>query len=62
MTSIIFHTRRPNTQENVSYILDIYVSAHAHFSHFEKLKCKFSHRSISLHELCTKDFRVFENQ
>jgi len=41
MTSIIFHTRGPNTQENVSYVLDFYVSADVHFPHFEELKSNF---------------------
>ena len=53
MISIIVHTRRPNTQQNVSYLLDFYVSANIHFSHFEELKSTFLHRSISLHDLCT---------
>ena len=35
MISIIFHTRRRNTQVNVSYVLDFYVS------HFEVLKSTF---------------------
>jgi len=37
MTSIIFHSRRPNTQENVSYVPDFCVLACVHFSHFEEL-------------------------
>jgi len=41
MTSIFFHIRRPTTQENVSYILDFYVSADVHFSRFEELKITF---------------------
>ena len=40
-TSWIFHTRRLNAQENVSYVLDFYVSTNIHFSHFEKLKSTF---------------------
>ena len=30
-----FHSRGPNTQENVSYILHVYVSADVHFSNFD---------------------------
>ena len=30
MIYIIFHTRRPNTQENVTYLLGFYVSADVH--------------------------------
>jgi len=41
MTSIIFHIRGPNTQENLSYILDFYVSSDGHFSRFEELKITF---------------------
>ena len=41
MTSIIFHIGPPNTQENVSYILDFYVSFNVHFSRFEELKITF---------------------
>ena len=41
MTSISFHPRRHNTQENVSYGLDFYDSADLHFSHFEELKSTF---------------------
>jgi len=58
MTSINFLTRRPNTQENLSYLLEFYVSSDVHFSHFEELKWSFSQCSISLHELCTNDFLV----
>jgi hypothetical protein len=36
--NIFFHIRGPNTQENVSYILDFYVSSDVHFSRFEELK------------------------
>jgi len=38
MTRIIFDTRRPNAQENVSYVLDIYISADVLFYHLEELK------------------------
>jgi len=41
MTSITFHARRPNIEENVSYVLGFYVSADVHNSHFEELKIKF---------------------
>jgi len=34
MTSIIFHTLRLNTQENVSYVLGFYVTADDFFSPF----------------------------
>jgi len=62
MASIIFHTRRPNTHENLVYVLDFHVSDDVHFSHFEEMKERFSHLSISIHELCTKSFRVFGGQ
>ena len=39
--SIIYHTRGPNTQDNVNYVLDFYVPADVHFSHFEDLKFTF---------------------
>jgi len=41
MTSIILHTRGPNTQENISYILDFYVPADDNFSNLEELKSNF---------------------
>ena len=41
MISIFFHTQRPNTQETVGYLLDLYVSSNIHFSHFEELKSTF---------------------
>jgi hypothetical protein len=41
MTSIILHTRRPNWQPKVCYVLGCYVSADFHFSHFEKLNSTF---------------------
>jgi len=31
MTSIIFGTRRPNTQENVSYVFDFNISVDVNF-------------------------------
>jgi len=34
MTSFIFHTRSPNTQENVSYVLGFYVSDEVYFFAF----------------------------
>jgi len=46
MISIIFNTREPSTQENVSCVLDFYVSGDVSFSHFGELKNKFF---ISLH-------------
>jgi hypothetical protein len=48
MTSIIFHVGVPNTQENVSYILEFYVSPDVHFSRFKELKNTFSNPSNSL--------------
>jgi len=62
MTSIIFHTRGTNTQKNVSYVLDFYVSSDVLLPHFGELKTNFSHRSISVYELCIKEFRVFGGQ
>jgi len=62
MISIIFHIRRPCTQENVSYILDTYVSVDVHFSHFGELKSKFF---TSLHlalRIMSKQFRMFGDQ
>jgi len=41
MTSIIVHTRRPNTQENFSNVLGVYVSAEVHFSYYKQLKSTF---------------------
>jgi len=41
ISSIIFHTRGRNTQDNVNYVLDVYVPADVHFSHFEELKSTF---------------------
>ena len=41
ISSIIFDTRGPNTQDNVYYALDFYVPADVHFSHFEELKSMF---------------------
>jgi len=41
MTSIIFHIRGPNTQENLSYILGFCVSSDVHFWRFEELKITF---------------------
>jgi len=39
--NIIFHTRGPSIQENLSYVFDFYVSDDIHFSHFGKLKTNF---------------------
>ena len=41
MMSIIFNTREPSTQENVSYVLDFYDSDDVNFSHIGELKAKF---------------------
>jgi len=41
MTRIIFHTRAPNIQENVSYVIYFYVSADIHFSNFVEMKSNF---------------------
>ena len=51
MTSIIFHNQAPKTQEKLSYVLYFYVSADDQISHFEELKKRFSHRSISFHDV-----------
>ena len=59
MTSIIFHPRRPNTQENVSYVLDFLFQLMLNFRILWSWIARFSHRFISLYELCTKDYRVF---
>jgi len=40
----------------------VFVSADFFFSHFEELKTHFSHRSISPHEVCNKDFQVLGGQ
>jgi len=47
MTSINFHIRGPNTEEKVSCVLDFYISADDHFSHFEDLKATFSQLTFS---------------
>ena len=62
MKGIIIHTRRPNCQWKVCYELGIYVSTDYLFSHFEKLKTRFSHRSLSAHQVCTKDYQVLGGQ
>ena len=41
MTNIIFYIRGSNTQENLSYLLDFYVSSDDHFSRLEELKNTF---------------------
>ena len=41
MTYIIFHTRRPNTYEKVSYLFDFHVSAVVNFSQFDELNSTF---------------------
>ena len=41
MRSVIFHFRRPTTQENDSYKLDFYVLGDIHISHFEVLLYMF---------------------
>jgi len=61
MTSIILHTRRPNCQYKVCYALGFYVQL-IFFSHIEKLKPRFSHRSISPNELCTNETKVLGGQ
>ena len=62
MPSIILHTRRPNCQWKVCYGLGFYVSTDFNFSHFEKLKARFSHHSISPNELCTNEIKVVGSQ
>jgi len=39
--NINFHIRWFNAQENVSYVIDIYVSADVLFMHFGELKSNF---------------------
>ena len=58
--SIIFHTRETSTQGNVSNVLDFYVSGDVIFRISTSCKSAFSHRSISLYEVCTKQFRLYE--
>ena len=41
ISSIIFRTRGPNSQDNDGYVLDFYVPSDVHFSHFEMLKITF---------------------
>ena len=62
MTSIIFHTRRPNTQGNVSYVFEIMFQLMFMFCILRSWNSRFSHRLISLQELCSKEFRLFEGQ
>jgi len=50
---------RTNSQDNGGYVLVFYVAADVLFSQLGKLKIMFSHTSISLYEICTKDYRVF---
>jgi len=38
MLSIIFHTRRPINKDNVSYVLEFYVSSDVHFGTFRSWK------------------------
>ena len=47
MTSIIFHTGRPNRQQKVCHALGFYVSADFIFRILRSWKARFSHRSIS---------------
>ena len=53
MTGIYIHSRRPNNQENVSSYLVIIFHLIFIFHILRSWKTRFSHRSISLHELCT---------
>ena len=62
ISSIIFHTRGPNTQDNINYVLDLYVPMLFIFRILKCLKAHFSHLSISLYLLCTNDYRVFGGQ
>jgi len=62
MKGIILHIRRPNCQRKVSYALGFYVSFDFLFSHFEELKTRYSHRSISYHDVYTKEFQVLGDQ
>jgi len=62
MTSIMLYTRRPNCQQKVSYALSFYVSADFLFTNSRSWKARSSHRSISLHEICTKELQVLRSQ
>jgi len=41
ISSIIFHSWRPNSQHNVNYVLDFHVPSDVQLSHFEELKSTF---------------------
>jgi len=59
MTSIIFYIPRLNIEENISLVLGFYISSDVNISHFEELETCLSHLSISLNDLCTREFREF---
>ena len=59
MTSIIFHTRGPTLKKIPVTYLNIMFQLMFIFRILRAWKATFSHLSISLYELCTKEFRVF---
>ena len=54
MRSIIFHTRRLNTKVNFCYVHGFMFQLKCIFHILRSWKACLSHRSISLHLLCTK--------
>jgi len=63
MTSIIFHSRRPNTQKKtrVTYLPFLF-QLNSIFPILRSWKARISHCYISPQELRTKQFRVFREQ
>ena len=57
--SVVFHTHGHNTQVNVSYVLHFHVQLMSIFRILRNWKARFSHLSISLYVLRTKEYRVF---
>ena len=58
MTSIILHTRRPNCQYKVCYALGFMFHLIFYFRILRSWKARFSHSSISHHEVCTTEFQL----
>ena len=56
------HSRGPNTQENVSYVLVFMFRLMFIFRILISWKATYSHLSFSLLEICTKAFSVFGGQ